>query len=252
MESLGDEGLLAMEGCLDSQHHEMQQLSRVGRTWSSAVKSKVLLRDTMQAALHYVIQIRCNGSIHVDGGYLGLVGRRRRQSCLLIMAVDDKTPETKVNAVPSERTNTPNSSPSPATLPTPVSETHTPVPPSTEDRSLLLSRARSFLRSPQIANQDVFAKRQFLREKGFHEPEIDSLLRDAVGGCFSENRTRTKALIQPPSAPVVPPRTYPQPPPSNLPNLLLGLSRVFSWLAGGSALLVFVYYVGRPLHGDAT
>jgi len=45
-----------------------------------------------------------------------------------------------------------------------------------------------------------------------------------------------------PSALVIPPRTYPQSPPSNLPNLLLGLSRVFSWLTGGSALLIFIYY----------
>lgn len=48
-----------------------------------------------------------------------------------------------------------------------------------EDRSLLLSQARSFLQSsPQITNQDTFSKRQFLLEKGLHESEIESLLRD--------------------------------------------------------------------------
>ncbi|KAJ3564833.1 hypothetical protein NP233_g8032 [Leucocoprinus birnbaumii] len=93
------------------------------------------------------------------------------------------------------------------------------------DRSLLLSRARDFLHSPHISGQDLFSKRRFLREKGLHEVEIDVLLRDA-----------------PTSAPLIPPRTYPQPAPSNLPNLLLGLSRIFSWLAGGSAILIFIYY----------
>lgn len=47
---------------------------------------------------------------------------------------------------------------------------------------------------------------------------------------------------------MIPPRTYPQPPPSNLPNLLLGLARLFSWVAGGSAALIFIYYVCDDLH----
>jgi hypothetical protein len=45
---------------------------------------------------------------------------------------------------------------------------------------------------------------------------------------------------------MVPPRSYPQPPPSNLPILLLGLARLFSWIAAGSAALVFIYHVRRP------
>lgn len=49
---------------------------------------------------------------------------------------------------------------------------------------------------------------------------------------------------QPLHRPAVPPRTYPQLPPSNLPTLLLGLARLFSWIAGGSALLIAMYYVG--------
>ncbi|KAG6821519.1 hypothetical protein H0H93_000028 [Arthromyces matolae] len=93
------------------------------------------------------------------------------------------------------------------------------------DRTELLSRARGFLHSPQIMQQDALAKRQFLVEKGLNELEIDGLLREI-----------------PPPRPSVPPRTYPQLPPSNLPNILLGLTRIFSWIAGGSATLIFIYY----------
>ena len=49
----------------------------------------------------------------------------------------------------------------------------------------------------------------------------------------------------PPQPPQVPPRTYPFLPPSNLPVLLLKITRLFSWLAGGSAILVFLYHVSR-------
>ncbi|KAF8897836.1 hypothetical protein BD779DRAFT_404698 [Infundibulicybe gibba] len=42
--------------------------------------------------------------------------------------------------------------------------------------------------------------------------------------------------------PLIPPRTYPQLPPSNLPNLLIGIARLLSWVAGGSAALLLVYY----------
>ncbi|KAF9464888.1 hypothetical protein BDZ94DRAFT_1161228 [Collybia nuda] len=93
------------------------------------------------------------------------------------------------------------------------------------ERSELLSRARTFLTSPQIQNQDIFAKRQFLLDKGLNDLEVERLLREL-----------------PVPRPTIPPRTYPQPLPSNLPNLLLGLMRLFSWVAGGSAALVFVYY----------
>lgn len=51
-------------------------------------------------------------------------------------------------------------------------------------------------------------------------------------------------LSQPPS---VPPRTYPAPPPSNLPNLLVGVARIFTWLTATSAVVLFVYYVRNGL-----
>ncbi|KDR83882.1 hypothetical protein GALMADRAFT_54422 [Galerina marginata CBS 339.88] len=108
------------------------------------------------------------------------------------------------------------------TTPTPSPPEATPSP---DDRSELIARARSFLGSPQVQHQDVAAKRAFLADKGLNEPEIEDLLRQL-----------------PPQIPTIPPRTYPQPPPSNLPVLLLGLARLFSWLAGGSAVLLLIYH----------
>ena len=49
-----------------------------------------------------------------------------------------------------------------------------------EDRSDLLAKARSFLASPQVRNQDVNAKRAFLVEKGLNDTEIAELLRTIV------------------------------------------------------------------------
>jgi hypothetical protein len=60
-------------------------------------------------------------------------------------------------------------------------------PPDAEDRSSLLSRALSFLQSPQVAARDYSAKRQFLLEKGLREQEIDSLLKDVVRTFSSGN-----------------------------------------------------------------
>ncbi|KAI9574770.1 hypothetical protein HD554DRAFT_2034740 [Boletus coccyginus] len=90
------------------------------------------------------------------------------------------------------------------------------------DRAELLTRARTFLTSPQVRPQDSDAKRTFLAEKGLTPSEIDQLLREL-----------------PPS---VPPRTYPAPPPSNLPHLLVGVARIFTWLTGTSAIVLLVYY----------
>ena len=36
---------------------------------------------------------------------------------------------------------------------------------------------------------------------------------------------------------------YPAPPPSRLPDLLVGTFKVLSWLTGGSTVLIFIYYV---------
>ncbi|EPQ59120.1 hypothetical protein GLOTRDRAFT_136081 [Gloeophyllum trabeum ATCC 11539] len=95
------------------------------------------------------------------------------------------------------------------------------------ERNELLARARTFLLSPQIKNEDILAKRRFLTEKGLTEPEIDGLLRELP------------SQVQ---VPQVPPRTYPQPPPSRLPDLLAGILRISTWVAGGSAVLLLVFY----------
>jgi predicted ABC-type transport system involved in lysophospholipase L1 biosynthesis ATPase subunit len=48
------------------------------------------------------------------------------------------------------------------------------------DREELISKARAFLASPQVRNEDIPAKRRFLSEKGLTDAEIDQLLRELV------------------------------------------------------------------------
>ncbi len=52
----------------------------------------------------------------------------------------------------------------------------------TPDRSELLDRARHFLSSPQVIDQDYESKRRFLAEKGLADGEVQLLLREVV--CF--------------------------------------------------------------------
>ncbi|KAH8094832.1 hypothetical protein BXZ70DRAFT_946229 [Cristinia sonorae] len=115
--------------------------------------------------------------------------------------------------VPSHKTQVPDAQ-------TAVDSTAT-----TSDRAQLLDRARTFLHSPQVRNEDYAAKYRFLAEKGLNEVEIHGLLNEV-----------------PSHTPAIPPRTYPQPPPSNLPGLFIGLARILSWAAGGSLALLFVYF----------
>ncbi|KAI0720309.1 hypothetical protein C8T65DRAFT_634096 [Cerioporus squamosus] len=100
-----------------------------------------------------------------------------------------------------------------------------PPPPASTDRTELLQRARAFLTSPQVRHEDVSAKRRFLVEKGLTDAEIEELLFEV-----------------PPPAPPLPPRTYPQPPPSKVPYLLLNVFRAFTWIAGSSAALLLAYF----------
>ncbi|KAJ7490299.1 hypothetical protein B0H11DRAFT_1019220 [Mycena galericulata] len=135
------------------------------------------------------------------------------------MAEDNSTAETKApEATPPSVAHVENAEAS-------SSSSSLVSPPEPENRAELLAKARTFLHQPQIQREDVVSKRKFLAEKGLNEAEIQGLMREL-----------------PVHVPPVPPRSYPQPPPSNLPILLLGLARLFSWIAGGSAALTFIYY----------
>lgn len=94
--------------------------------------------------------------------------------------------------------------------------------PTSPPEAAVVDQARTFLASPLIADQPVQAKRQFLLEKGLAENQVELLLRQV-----------------PPS---LPPPTYPQPAPSSLPTLLLGIFRLFSYAMGASAAVPLFYY----------
>ncbi|KAI1796199.1 hypothetical protein LXA43DRAFT_1090283 [Ganoderma leucocontextum] len=134
------------------------------------------------------------------------------------MASEDKTPDSQ--STPQPPVQSPEGSPPdlPPTQAQNLSSTAT-------DRTELLQRARAFLTSPQVTHEDITAKRRFLTDKGLTDVEIDGLLRQV-----------------PLPAPPLPPRTYPQLPPSKVPYLLLNVLRIFSWLAGGSTVLLLTYF----------
>lgn len=71
------------------------------------------------------------------------------------------------------------STPVAAPEPTPEPLHDAPKP---DDRTELLHRARAFLTSPQVQNEDVAAKRRFLVEKGLNDVEVEGLLRELVSG----------------------------------------------------------------------
>ncbi|KAH9927260.1 uncharacterized protein B0H18DRAFT_1003752 [Fomitopsis serialis] len=125
---------------------------------------------------------------------------------------------------PESSTSTPTEASQPVAQSDPKPQEDAFVAPN-NDRTDLLDKARAFLSSPQVRHDDYTAKRRFLAEKGLDNAEISILLQET-----------------PPQAPIVPPRTYPQPPPSNLPALFLGIGRIFSWIAGGSAALLVIYF----------
>jgi hypothetical protein len=80
--------------------------------------------------------------------------------------------------VPGATTSNPAEDHQSAAPPQNALETQTPVV--DQDRSELLTRARSFLTSPQVQNQNASAKYTFLAEKGLNDDEIKSLLRTLV------------------------------------------------------------------------
>src|ERR1700761_8534399 len=81
--------------------------------------------------------------------------------------------------------------------------------------SELFDKARSFLSSPKIYNSDDVSKRDFLKKKGLTESQIDALIaeRREVGlqfNSFPGGKSQRYHFKLPP----IPPRSYPQPPPS--------------------------------------
>ncbi|KAI9056505.1 hypothetical protein FKP32DRAFT_1763211 [Trametes sanguinea] len=146
------------------------------------------------------------------------------------MADDSNAPLSQTGSEPSSSSTSGSAAESVPELPPPQNDA--PPPLSTEptlakqeDRSELLQRARAFLTSPQVRHEDAAAKRRFLAEKGLTEVEIEGLLHEV-----------------PAPPPALPPRTYPKPPPSRLPYLLMNVFRALTWIAGGSAVLLLAYF----------
>ncbi|GJJ07533.1 hypothetical protein Clacol_001735 [Clathrus columnatus] len=84
------------------------------------------------------------------------------------------------------------------------------------NRTLLIEQARTFLQSPTVSHENENAQKNFLLDKGLTEREINDLFQE-----MSRKRL-----------PPIPPRTYPQPPPSNLPLYLTLLLRIATWTLG--------------------
>jgi hypothetical protein len=106
----------------------------------------------------------------------------------------------------------------------------------TTDRSELLSRARTFLTSPHIQDQDLFAKRQFLVEKGLNESEVEGLLRELVCiqcthlwiqlATYSRCLACTETNNPPSNLPTTTAFEPPEPPPWPNPTVLLDCRRL--------------------------
>lgn len=83
------------------------------------------------------------------------------------------------------------------------------MPTTNEERATLVMRARQFLLSPQVQNEDESAKRRFLQEKGLFESEIVSLLQEQVCqfvlilNCVTDLPVRQSSV----TVPTIPPRT---------------------------------------------
>lgn len=87
------------------------------------------------------------------------------------MPDDERTSESPVQA----QSSTPE-------IPVATSQSVQEVPTfvTSPDRAELLTRARTFLASPQVQPQDSDAKRAFLADKGLSPSEVDQLLRELV------------------------------------------------------------------------
>ena len=75
--------------------------------------------------------------------------------------------------------NTPQD-PTPPTEDPPTSSNAPEENPQTDNRQGLITKARAFLASPQVRNEDIPSKRRFLAEKGLTSTEIDQLIQELV------------------------------------------------------------------------
>lgn len=67
------------------------------------------------------------------------------------------------------------------------------------ERQELTDKARAFLASPQVRNEDIPAKRRFLAEKGLTDVEIDQLIQELVSTRYPvsiPNAKLSKSLLK--------------------------------------------------------
>ncbi|KAG8762117.1 hypothetical protein FRC11_011090 [Ceratobasidium sp. 423] len=132
----------------------------------------------------------------------------------------------EVPVTPSEDIREPQTTSQPAVI-SPLTEGERKIFEDQQNSSDLVSKAQSFLESPELKENDPKSKAQYLADKGLPADTIDEL---------------QQALA---SIPVVPPRTYPEalvsPTRSRLFGNLVTIYYFFTYAAGASAVLTWVY-----------
>jgi len=75
----------------------------------------------------------------------------------------------------------------------PVQGNKDPLPVSSgeKERGDLLAKARAFLQSPAAISQDVATRREFLRDKGLNNEDIEKLISEVV----SSSKLSDKSLV---------------------------------------------------------
>ncbi|CAE7090854.1 unnamed protein product [Rhizoctonia solani] len=137
--------------------------------------------------------------------------------------VSPSTDPVEVPATPSGEIREPHDT----TLPTSLNEGEQKMFEDQQKSSELVSKAQSFLESPELKDSDQESKAQYLAGKGLSGDTIDEL---------------QQALA---SIPIVPPRTYPEalisPTRSRLFENLVTIYYFFTYATGASAVLTWVY-----------
>ncbi|CAE6488477.1 unnamed protein product [Rhizoctonia solani] len=136
------------------------------------------------------------------------------------------TGATGVPVTPTEDIRDPQATSQPAAV-IPLTEGERKMFEDQQKSSDLVSKAQSFLESPELKENDSKSKTQYLVDKGLPADTIDEM---------------QQALA---SIPVVPPRTYPEalvsPTRSRLFENLVTIYYFFTYAAGASAVLTWVY-----------